>query len=220
MYCVSHRRLVNFSTITFYIPNQTPAFPHLLTHFYHFASLHPTSPSPSPNPHLHLDLPSLSTITRFAPHSLDSPGFQPIAGLIIILLCKKNYTRNPYLTAKFVEVRGHTQHSFLPLTPRLSFLTHHRTSQPSLFRAHHSPFTFHLSSHPSYILTPNCDLPHASSLPLLCVQVLFVMTPGIQRRTHSLFDQFQYHPLAEHLSSVLMRIYIGERLRVFMMYPH
>ena len=93
----------------------------------------------------------------------------------------------------------------------LHALTLHPTSHPTLSIHHsltpHNPSVFSLSS--CVIQYP----PHVPHLPPpLPPQVLFVMTSGIQRRTHSLFDHFQYHPLGEHLSSVLMRIYIGKCL--------
>ena len=217
--------------------------------------IHRTSTSPHPTPHLDFH----PYLHRFAPQSLDSPGFQSIATLIIILLSKKNYTRNPYLIAKLVEVE--TQRIFLPFIPYVPFFhlasyLSRFTSPSLLFPTLHltSPFTPptipnpspHLTLHPAYYSQPftsphppcthpsphlpSCTFQYSSlthtSQPFSlssCViqypphsphlsppQVLFVMTPGIQRRTHSLFDQFQYHPLGENLSSVLMRIYIGE----------
>ena len=43
----------------------------------------------------------------------------------------------------------------------------------------------------------------------ITLQVMFVMTPGIQRQQHSFLDKFQYHKLANNLSPALMNVYIG-----------
>ena len=88
------------------------------------------------------------------------------------------------------------------------------TFQYSITHSHLTTLQFS-ASHPASSSTLPPHVPHLS--PPLSPQVLFVMTPGIQRRTHSLFDQFQYHPRGEHFSSVLMRIYIGECSVISMM---
>ena len=205
-------------------------------------SPHPTPQSSPHPPHLNLTTshPSLGLpiplyICSLPPNPWTARAFNQLR--VIILLSKKNYTRNPYLIAKLVEVE--TQCIFLPfipyvpffhLTSYLSLVSVHPTSYSQPFTSPHPPCNHpspHLLSYtcihhsltphnPSVFSLSSCVIqypphsPHLSSP--LPPQVLFVMAPGIQRRTHSLFDQLQYHPLGEHPSSVLMRIYIGECL--------
>ena len=138
-----------WSLLTFHPPLSTEQTDSCLSHtlmWLHFSNPH------LPHPHSHLvliliDHPCLCTTTRFVPQSLDSPDFQPIATLIIILLCKKNYTRNPYLIAKFVEVK--TQHWFLPFIPS-PFTSPYLTSHSSRFTSPYLTFlALYLTSHPS-----------------------------------------------------------------------
>ena len=142
----------------------------------HFASLHLTSTAPQPHHIPHLTWTSHPSLHRFAPQSLDSPGFQSIATLIIILLSKKNYTRNPYLIAKLVEVHSafscHSSLTFLSFTlPPISLVSVHPTSYFQPFTSPHLPCTHpspHLLSYTQYSSLAHTSQPFSSQPLILC----------------------------------------------------
>jgi ubiquitin conjugation factor E4 B len=107
----------------------------------------PTTPEPPINfstlPEFYIDdmLEFVLFLSQFSPGALGNPSFVHIVDLVVLLVCRGQYLKNPYLLAKLIEV-------------------------------------------------------------------MFVMTPGIQRQQHSYFDKFQYHKLATHLSPALMNVYI------------
>ena len=144
----------------------------------HFASLHLTSTAPQPHHIPHLTWTSHPSLHRFAPQSLDSPGFQSIATLIIILLSKKNYTRNPYLIAKLVEVE--TQCIFLPFIPYVPFF--HLASYLSRFTSPSLLFqTLHLTlpSMPSPFIPPPIPNPSPHPSPRLLFPTLHLTSPSM-----------------------------------------
>ena len=166
----------------------------------HFASLHLTSTAPQPHHIPHLTWTSHPSLHRFAPQSLDSPGFQSIATLIIILLSKKNYTRNPYLIAKLVEVE--TQCIFLPFIPYVPFF--HLASYLSRFTSPSLLFqTLHLTlpSMPSPFIPPPIPNPSPHPSPRLLFPTLHLTSPFTPPSIPNPSPHLTLHALTLHPTS-------------------